>query len=225
MNRRVVLTVVAQTVLGMGLLFFGWGFDDVAGFFRHPARAGLMVVALASLIYIFAARVDLQMFRRGTRPVGRQRLGLLLVFAVGLVFAFFLPYADRRGLLTFDTPVSDLLRYVGLGLYAAGNIISFLALQALGRQYSGLVTLQDDHQLVTSGIYGVIRHPIYLRALMVSLGLPLLFRSWLWLLTLPLACLFVAMRIGREEQLLLGHFGVEYIAYCQRTHRLIPFVY
>ncbi|MEE8201002.1 MAG: isoprenylcysteine carboxylmethyltransferase family protein, partial [Candidatus Acidoferrales bacterium] len=85
--------------------------------------------------------------------------------------------------------------------------------------------LQEDHRLVQSGIYGVIRHPIYLRALLVFVGLPLLFRSWLLLPMLLLGSLFVALRIRQEEKLLAGHFGAEFEAYRRRTWRLLPYLY
>ena len=104
-------------------------------------------------------------------------------------------------------------------------ILAFVALRALGKQYSGYVTLQEDHQLVQTGIYGVIRHPIYLRALMVFVGLPLIFRSWLLLPLFVVGVLFVGYRIRQEEKLLAEHFGAEFEAYRRRTWRLLPYLY
>ncbi|MFQ5695723.1 MAG: methyltransferase family protein, partial [Terriglobia bacterium] len=74
-------------------------------------------------------------------------------------------------------------------------------------------------------IYGVIRHPIYLRALLVFVGLPLVFRSWLLVPTLLLGSLFVTLRIRQEEKLLAEHFGAAFDAYRQRTWRLLPYLY
>lgn len=223
MKRKAIVGLVLQTLLAYGVLFAGWGFDDLAGFFAHPARTGLIVVALASLVWLIAWRLNPQPFRQGTKPVGGQRLGLVLLLSFSLVFVYFLPYADRRALFTFEG--ADFLRYLGLALYAGGNVISFYALRTLGRQYSGYVTLQDQHQLITTGIYGVIRHPIYLRLLMVSLGLPLLFRSWLTIPTLALGAWFAYYRIGKEEKLLTEQFGEQFLDYCHRTRRLVPYLY
>lgn len=223
MSGKAIAGLVLRTVFAFGVLFAAWGYDDLPGFFAHPARAGLIVVVVVTLTWIIAWRLDVQPFRKGTQPVGWQRLGLVLLLFTGLALVLFLPYADRRSLLTFVGP--DFLRYLGLGLYTGGNVISFYALRALGKQYSGYVTLQENHQLVVTGIYGVIRHPIYLRALMVFVGLPLLFRSWLVLPVLALGAWFVAYRIGREEGLLLETFGEDYAIYCKRTRRLIPYFY
>lgn len=223
MSRKSPLGLLVQSALGLTIMLAGWGFDDLGGFFAHPARAGLLVVSLLSLAFVIVKRIDLQVFRKGARPLGRQRIVLALAMGVSIVLIWLLPHGDRRGWLTFE--VADALRYVGLVLHAGGNVLAFLAVRALGKQYSGYVTLQDDHQLVQTGIYGVIRHPIYLRALMVSVGLPLVFRSWLVLPTVVLVVLFVNLRIRMEEKLLAEHFGEAFDVYKQRTFRLLPYVY
>lgn len=223
MRAKVLAGLLLQTAVAFAVLFAGWGYDNLRGFLAHPARAGFVVVALASLVWIVAWRLELTPFRRGTRPVGWQRAGLVLLFLTALSVIFFLPYADRHAILTFAG--LDFLRYAGLALYAGGNAVSIFALRALGKQYSGYITLQENHQLVDTGIYAVIRHPIYLRILMVSAGLPLLFRSWLFLPAMVLGALFASYRIGQEEKLLATAFGERYSAYSSRTSRLIPYLY
>lgn len=215
--------MLVQVTLALGLLFVGWGVDDLRGFFAHPARAGFLAVALLGIVLALVWRLDIQPFRKGERPLGRQRWVLAAVMATAMSLIFLLPYGDRRGVLTFAQ--ADTLRYVGLLLYAGGGAVVLAALRTLGQQYSGYVTIQKDHQLVQTGIYGVIRHPIYLRGLMVSVGLPLLFRSWLVLPLLLLVSLFVARRIQQEEKLLGEQFGAEFEAYRRRTWRLLPYVY
>ena len=223
MAQKATLRLLLQFSLALSLLFFAWGFDDLPGFFRHPARAGLVAVVGLGLLLILALRLDVEVFRKGTRPLGRQRWVLPLILLIGGGLVFFLPYADRRGLLVF--PHADGLRYLGLLLYATGNGLAFAALRSLGKQYSGYVTLQKDHQLVQRGLYSVIRHPIYLRALLVAIGIPLIFRSWLWILLLLLILPFVVVRIRQEERLLAERFGAEFEAYRHRTWRLLPYLY
>jgi protein-S-isoprenylcysteine O-methyltransferase Ste14 len=95
----------------------------------------------------------------------------------------------------------------------------------LGRRFSGLVAIQPGHTLVTSGVYGVIRHPSYLGLLVSSLGWGLAFRSGIGVL---LAALLIPPLLGRiraEERLLREQFGAEYEAYRAQTSRLIPGVY
>jgi len=95
----------------------------------------------------------------------------------------------------------------------------------LGRRFSGLVAIQPDHRLVTSGVYTLIRHPSYLGLLVNSLGWALAFRSGVGVLLTALTLLPLLARMRAEEALLRSEFGVEYDAYRARTSRLIPGVY
>jgi protein-S-isoprenylcysteine O-methyltransferase Ste14 len=92
----------------------------------------------------------------------------------------------------------------------------------LGRRFSGLVAIQPGHILVTSGIYGVIRHPSYLGLVINSLGWALAFRSGVGVLLTALLVPPLLARIRAEEALLRSHFGGEYDAYCRRTSRCFP---
>jgi protein-S-isoprenylcysteine O-methyltransferase Ste14 len=95
----------------------------------------------------------------------------------------------------------------------------------LGHRFSGLVAIQPGHKLVTSGVYGIIRHPSYLGLLVESLGWALAFRSGIGVLLTALTLLLFLARIRAEESLLRSEFGHDYDAYRGRTWRLIPRVY
>lgn len=90
---------------------------------------------------------------------------------------------------------------------------------------SGLVAIQSGHTLVTSCIYGVIRHPSYLGLLVNSLGWGLAFHSGVGVLLTALLIPPLLARIHAEETLLRAQFGDEYDAYCAGTSRLIPRLY
>jgi protein-S-isoprenylcysteine O-methyltransferase Ste14 len=87
------------------------------------------------------------------------------------------------------------------------------------------VAIQPGHTLVTSGVYGVIRHPSYLGLLVNSLGWVLAFRSGVGLLLTALLIPPLLARIRAGERLLRAQFGAEYEAYRARTSRLIPGLY
>jgi protein-S-isoprenylcysteine O-methyltransferase Ste14 len=90
---------------------------------------------------------------------------------------------------------------------------------------SGLVAIQPERKLVTSGIYGVIRHQSYLGLLVNALGWSLAFRSGVVVLLTALMTPTLLLRMRAEERLLRTEFGAEYSAYCARTSRLIPGLY
>jgi protein-S-isoprenylcysteine O-methyltransferase Ste14 len=95
----------------------------------------------------------------------------------------------------------------------------------LGHRFSGLVAIQPGHQLLTSGVYRVIRHPSYLGLLVNALGWALAFRSMVGVLLTALLLPPLLARIRAEERLLRTQFGGEYDAYCSRTARLLPGIY
>jgi protein-S-isoprenylcysteine O-methyltransferase Ste14 len=87
------------------------------------------------------------------------------------------------------------------------------------------VAIQPGHTLVTSGVYGVIRHPSYLGLLINSVGWSLAFRSGVGVLLTVLLIPLLLARIDAEENLLHAQFGDAYKVYCSHTWRLILGIY
>ena len=156
----------------------------------------------------------------GVREDRANRWVLVAFGVIGLLQAFLPAWTDRKGFWTLDA-----IRWLGVALFAAGGALRIWPVFVLGRRFSGLVAIQPGHRLVTSGVYGIIRHPSYLGLLVSSLGWGLAFRSGVGVLLTALLVPPLLARIYAEERLLRSHFGEEYDAYCRRTSRLIPGLY
>jgi protein-S-isoprenylcysteine O-methyltransferase Ste14 len=141
---------------------------------------------------------------------------------IGLLDAYLPAYTDRKEFWTLD---GDAIRWLGVVLCAAGGVMRIWPVFVLGHRFSGLVAIQPGHTLVTSGVYGVLRHPSYLRLLFNSLGWALAFRSGVGVLLTALLIPPLVARIRAEENLLRSQFGDEYAVHRRRTSRLIPGVY
>ena len=153
----------------------------------------------------------------------RANRWVLAVFAVIGLLAGYLPaYTDRKEFWTLD---GDAIRWLGVVFFVGGGVLRIWPVFVLGRRFSGLVAIQPGHTLVTTGVYGVIRHPSYLGLLVNSLGWALAFRSGGGVLLTALVIPPLVARIRAEEKLLRTQFGGEYDAYCARTSRLIPGIY
>jgi protein-S-isoprenylcysteine O-methyltransferase Ste14 len=114
---------------------------------------------------------------------------------------------------------------IGLGLALLGMGINQIAIRTLGRFFDRLA-IKTDHELITQGIYGVIRHPIYTSYLCLFFSFTLLMESlWGSLLMAGVCAIWFGSRIPLEEAMLEENFGREYQEYKARTKRLIPFVY
>jgi protein-S-isoprenylcysteine O-methyltransferase Ste14 len=76
----------------------------------------------------------------------------------GLLGAYLPAYTDRKEFWILD---GDALRWLDVVLFAAGGALRVWPVFVLGRRFSGLVAIQPGHTLVTTGLYGVVRHPSY----------------------------------------------------------------
>jgi protein-S-isoprenylcysteine O-methyltransferase Ste14 len=211
-----VVTMVG-TLAFLGLAVLGWG--GFAAFFSHPPLIALTIVVLvlAGVALFSGGNVS-----PGVREDRANRWVLIAFSLLGLLAGFLPAYTDRMGFWTLD---GDAIRWLGVALFAAGGALRLWPVFVLGRRFSGLVAIQPEHTLVTSGIYGVIRHPSYLGLLVNSLGWALAFRSGVGVLLTALLIPPLLARIRAEETLLRSQFGGEYDAYCRRTSRLIPGLY
>jgi protein-S-isoprenylcysteine O-methyltransferase Ste14 len=214
---RLAFTTMAATLAYLGLAVLGWG--GFAAFFSHSA-----LIALAITLFVLSG---VAVFSGGNLSAGvredRANRWVLVAFGmIGLLQAFLPAWTDRKGFWTLD---GDAIRWLGVVLFAAGGALRIWPVFVLGRRFSGLVAIQPGHTLVTSGVYGVIRHPSYLGLLVDSLGWALAFRSVVGVLLTALLIPPLLARIRAEERLLRAQFGEEYDVYCNRTSRLIPWLY
>ena len=93
----------------------------------------------------------------------------------------------------------------------------------LGQNWSESLQIRQGHQLVTSGIYRHIRHPMYAFGWLFGIVQALLLQNWIAGLSglVSFAVLYF-LRVPREEQMMLDQFGEEYQSYMKRTGRVIP---
>jgi protein-S-isoprenylcysteine O-methyltransferase Ste14 len=121
--------------------------------------------------------------------------------------------------------LNQALLLVGLGMVLLGVIIRFVAIATLKSNFSGRLRLRDDHTLVKNGIYQWIRHPAYLGAIIIFLGIPVMFCSILGFMVMFLLVPYLLHRIKLEERMMTERFGVEYDEYVKSSKKLIPFLY
>jgi len=209
--------IVIGTVAYLGIAVLGWG--GFAAFFSHPALIALAIVFFALSGAALFAGGNLSPGEREDRG-NRWVIGALGL--IGLLAAYLPAYTDRKEFWTLD---GDAIRWFGVALFAAGGALRIWPVFVLGRRFSGLVAIQTGHTLVTSGVYGVIRHPSYLGLFVNSVGWGLAFRSVVGVLLAALTIPPLLARIRAEETLLRAQFGAEYDAYRARTSRLIPGLY
>jgi protein-S-isoprenylcysteine O-methyltransferase Ste14 len=113
---------------------------------------------------------------------------------------------------------------IAAALTAAGLLFSVWARRYLGRNWSGTVTIKQNHELITTGPYGIVRHPIYTGLLLGFIGSAMAIGEWRGVLAIVLAFLSLLFKLRIEERWMRDQFGDAYRAYCRRVPALVPFV-
>jgi protein-S-isoprenylcysteine O-methyltransferase Ste14 len=161
----------------------------------------------------------------GKWPIWSQ-IGVLFL---GLLLCVPLFYYGWAPLFTPPSSMAQFLSVLGLTIYIVGMSFMLWARRTLGKNW-GLSTslqakLRDDHELVRSGPYAFVRHPMYFGAWAFMFGLLLLYPKWVLLIFTVSMLASLSMRARREEIALAERFGDVWAKYKKRTKFIIPFVY
>ncbi|MGY5810599.1 methyltransferase family protein [Rhizobium sp. LEGMi198b] len=129
------------------------------------------------------------------------------------------------GLLSFRLLPQDLIYYgIGAALTVIGLAFAVWARYHLGRNWSGVITVKEDHALIRTGPYAIVRHPIYSGLLLAVIGSAIT-RGHIGAM-LAIACMLYAVlrRVRIEERWMSETFGQAYTDYKAETPALVPFV-
>ncbi len=142
-----------------------------------------------------------------------------------LLLTQFLAKIDATRLILNESLGLMILEGIGLVLYLAGFLLMAWALITLGRNYQlGGSAPRSEDQMVISGPYQLIRHPMYTAALSISLGLACLIQSLAFLAVFCIYLILILLLVPMEEDKLQKAYGEQYARYRKATGKLIPFV-
>jgi protein-S-isoprenylcysteine O-methyltransferase Ste14 len=161
------------------------------------------------------------------RKKTKQRETILQRFAyalpLGLSFYFlYQPHPLYGWLRDRFLPAGPVGEWLGVTLTAGGIAVAFWARWHLGTNWSGVVTLKEGHELIRTGPYRAIRHPIYTGILLALLGTATTFGEVRALLAVAIAWLSFYIKARREELFLSQEFGPGFAEHKQRTGMFLP---
>lgn len=162
------------------------------------------------------------------RTARSQSLGSRVLHTVIAALAVFIGFTHRLQLDGLDrtfVPNTPLTAYAGIILTLTGIIFAIWARFYLGGNWSGVITVKENHTLVTRGPYSIVRHPIYSGFLLGVFGTVLVWREVRGLVGVALVLLLLLMKTRLEEKFMIQEFGAQYTEYRRRVKALIPFVY
>lgn len=186
----------------------------------------LIAVYFIALIIEIIIRAPVDRKRRQgkirERRITAQEQILLGLLTLG---GFFVPliYAFTNWLDFADYTLPAWAGWLGILLAAGALFIFWRAHVDLGVNWSPSLEIREQHELITRGIYGVIRHPMYASQWLLTLATPLLLQNWIaGFLNLLVFIPFYLLRVKAEEQMMLDSFGTQYQEYMKTTGGVLP---
>jgi protein-S-isoprenylcysteine O-methyltransferase Ste14 len=115
---------------------------------------------------------------------------------------------------------------IGAILAIFGLIIRIKSISILKKQFTYTVTEIENHEVIETGLYKIIRHPGYLGQLIIFAGISTMLSNWLSIIFMMIPVLIgYIYRITIEERFLITQMGQKYINYQKKTKRLVPLIY
>jgi protein-S-isoprenylcysteine O-methyltransferase Ste14 len=182
---------------------------------------------IAYVIVMLTCRLISQRQRKTTpsllsqsQAIARDWTALLATLSASAGIA--LPIIETT--LRETTVVNTGMILAGLALILTGWGVAYAANRAIGESWSPSIDKTTEQKLITSGVYALVRHPLYLSGLLILVGTNIYFRSrWAWLGAL-LALIVTLTRVPIEERRLAERFGQQYIAYQRQTKAILPWI-
>jgi len=163
-----------------------------------------------------ARRTKVAVSRKGVREK------FLLVLA-GVAFGISLNWIFSPVFSFADYAINIWVYVIGMLFLLIGLWLLQRSHADLGRHWSMTLELRENHALVTSGVYRQLRHPMYSSMFLISIGQWLITPNWLaGPASLVVFALLFALRVGKEEAMMVEQFGEQYEDYARRTKRLVP---
>lgn len=212
------LPAIATMLLGIALL--------VLAALRWRDNGWGALVWLIVFVAMCAIRTPHSLRNRANVVVeARKDATEIALLAAMFVTMMVLPLAHlATGVFAFaDYPLPDWATWIGALAQIPFVWLFWRSHADLGRNWSPGLEVRDAHELVTTGIYDRIRHPMYAAIWISALAQPLLIHNWIaGALIIPAFAAMWFIRVPNEEAMLRARFGDAWDAYCARAGRLIP---
>ncbi|MBN8209413.1 isoprenylcysteine carboxylmethyltransferase family protein [Bacillus sp. NTK071] len=181
----------------------------------------------AIFVLLTALWVGEFMMKRGKQGTSESsienRSFLLILFMIITSIAVTLFFRELE-LFLFDK--SKLTSVIGLLLYGGGIALRYWGIQELGHFFSRNVIVESKVDLVSSGPYRILRHPLYTGLLLSTIGIPIYIGTWGGVIVAILLIIPALLyRIRLEERMLYDSVGESYREWSNQRYRLVPFIY
>ena len=184
------------------------------------------VVYWAALIAEMVIRAPLNKKRKeekmSEQHVSSQEKIILFLLLIGMMILPLI-YSATAWLDFANYSLPPWAGWLGVVMMVGAIVVFWRSHADLGLNWSPSLEIREKHELITRGIYGVIRHPMYASQWLWVLAQPLLLQNWLaGFINLLVFIPFYLLRVQAEEQMMIDRFGEQYKTYMTKTGRVTP---
>jgi protein-S-isoprenylcysteine O-methyltransferase Ste14 len=187
----------------------------------------LVIIIAFSYLYGFfeifmSVRQRLKRKQNIVKSGDKASIWILLIFiAIGYFLSFRIGMTKLGRIYLWNTFFA-----IGAILIIAGLIIRIKSILTLKQHFTYTVSKIENHELIETGLYKIIRHPGYFGQIMIFTGVATSLSNWLSVvvMVIPVISAYI-YRIKVEEKFMITQMGQTYIDYQKRTKRLIPWIY
>jgi protein-S-isoprenylcysteine O-methyltransferase len=161
------------------------------------------------------------------RTVQRETAAERFRYIIPMLIGWYFLFRGQRLPRPFNIqiiPQTDAVLVVAAILCACGVAFCLWARAVLGRNWSGTVTVKENHELIVRGPYRLVRHPIYTGLLAMLIGTAMQQGHIAGMIGLIFVFISLWIKLSEEEEVMHNQFPEEYAAYRERTRRIIPFL-
>ena len=191
---------------------------------ENPYRYALILVAVLQLtvfgFYLAKAGLSVRLLRQRDEGVVLTVLIMTFYSAYVIAIAVYLFAPERTSWSA--VPLPAWVCWSGMVPLLFGVTALSWALHRLGRNLTISIATKRDHELITSGPYSWVRHPLYSAGMIASVGVALLMANWFVAVAAAVFWSLIMYRTPMEEERLIATFGFAYQQYAQRVGRFVP---
>jgi protein-S-isoprenylcysteine O-methyltransferase Ste14 len=205
-------------VMGLLILLPAGTFD----YWQFYVYCGLLMVPMLAVLFYFLKN-DPKFLERRSKAKEKEKAQALISILSTFIFlaGFIIPGLDKRFAWS-DVPLH--ITIIACVLILLGYLIIFFVFRQ-NSYASRVIEVDEEQEVISTGLYGIVRHPMYVGVLIMYMPTPVALGSYWGLIPFALLPLSLALRILNEEKVLKENLN-GYREYCEKTrYRLIPYIW
>lgn len=218
------LSFLTGTLIFVLLPMIAWWIFNLEIYFSNTERLlYIIIMTIMNILVVVLIPNEGKGVWEGEQLIKKHKISLRALQIIPVCILIISPIFDRSQILTLGE--HERIRILGIIFVVLGFVLMNWSAYILGKQFSTDVTIQKDHDLITTGPYKRIRHPRYLGIIIFFLWVAWVFNALISILIIIILSGFLIWRVYDEEKIMKKEFKNKREAYTKKSWKLVPFIW